>query len=301
MDLKSLRCFTAVAEKLNFSRAAESLYLSQPALSLRIAALEEELGIPLFRRTHQNVYLTEAGSKLLPEVQDLLLRFDTLPQLARTANTAEDVNRGRIDVSLDSTMPETMMRVLRERFSAFYLRYPDVHVEINSLDFSQYESALLSRSADLCFIGFKESEYHRLNPLFNCITLDREPMVIAYVGDQEESLEQLMAQRELLLLDGEDRWNMVLLNHLDMVRLHPNMRTVRGGPALCVNLTQKKTATSMPASFFDSLDIPDLHCCELGIPESDVISCIVWDKVNYNPALQLLINCFEPQNDNISK
>ena len=83
MDTKSLRCFLAVAENLNFSRAAESIYLSQPALSLRIHALEEELGVKLFLRTRQQVYLTAAGSALLPEVQEILARLDALPELAR--------------------------------------------------------------------------------------------------------------------------------------------------------------------------------------------------------------------------
>ena len=57
MDIKSMRCFLAVAETLNFSRAAESIYLSQPALSLRINAMEDELGAKLFLRTRQQVYL----------------------------------------------------------------------------------------------------------------------------------------------------------------------------------------------------------------------------------------------------
>ena len=61
MDIKSMRCFLAVAETLNFSRAAESIYLSQPALSLRINAMEDELGAKLFLRTRQQVYLTAAN------------------------------------------------------------------------------------------------------------------------------------------------------------------------------------------------------------------------------------------------
>ena len=55
MDLKNLHCFIAVAEQLNFSRAAESLFLSQPSLSIRIKALEDELHTKLFHRTHQEV------------------------------------------------------------------------------------------------------------------------------------------------------------------------------------------------------------------------------------------------------
>ena len=293
MDLKSLRCFIAVAERLNFSRAAESLYLSQPALSLRINALEEELGVALFRRTHQKVYLTSAGSALLPEAQELLARFDALPQVARNGEHYPDAASGKIIVNLDSTLPETMMRTLSERFSAFYEAFPEIQVIIDAVEFNQYETSLLSRKADLCFIGFKESERQRINPLFNHIPLNREPMVLAYVGEKELPLEELLERRELLLLEGEDRWNMVLLNDLDARKLHPRMRTIRGGPSLCVNLMRADTITCMPISFFETLKIPSLSYRELGIPESQVISSLVWDKLNYNPALQLLINCFD--------
>lgn len=293
MDLKSLRCFIAVAEKLNFSRAAESLYISQPALSLRINALEEELGVALFRRTHQKVYLTSAGSALLPEAQELLSRFDALPQVARNGDRYQDAAGGKIIVYLDSTLPETMMQTLSERFAAFYETYPEIQVEIDSVDFNQYETSLLSRKADLCFIGFKESELQRINPLFNFVPLNRESMVMAYVGEQETPLEELLERRELLLLEGEDRWNMVLLNDLDARKLHPRMRTIRGGPSLCVNLMRANTVTCMPISFFETLKIPSLSYLELGIPDSRVVSTLVWDKLNFNPALQLLINCFD--------
>lgn len=82
MDIKSMTCFLAVAEKLNFSRAAEALYMSQPTLSQRISSLEEELGVSLFQRDHRHVFLTPAGSALLPEIQYIVRRIDALPALA---------------------------------------------------------------------------------------------------------------------------------------------------------------------------------------------------------------------------
>ena len=64
MEIRQLRSFLAVADTLNFSRAAQSLFLSQSALSRQIMDLEKEIGLPLFERNTRRVELTEAGRLL---------------------------------------------------------------------------------------------------------------------------------------------------------------------------------------------------------------------------------------------
>ncbi|QYN36441.1 alpha/beta hydrolase fold domain-containing protein [Pseudonocardia sp. DSM 110487] len=76
VELRHLRAFVAVAEELNFGRAAARLYLSQPALSRQIRALERLLGAELLRRSTHRVELTLAGEALRPRAEDLLERLD---------------------------------------------------------------------------------------------------------------------------------------------------------------------------------------------------------------------------------
>ncbi len=77
IELRHLRAFVAVAEELNFSRAAERLYVSQPALSRQIRALERLVGCPLLRRSTHRVELTLAGEALLTRAGQLIDDLDT--------------------------------------------------------------------------------------------------------------------------------------------------------------------------------------------------------------------------------
>src|SRR2546426_1778475 len=72
MDTQALAAFIAVAESASFSRAGEALHLSQPAVSKRIAALEEQLRSPLFDRVGRRIGLTDAGRALLPYAKRVL-------------------------------------------------------------------------------------------------------------------------------------------------------------------------------------------------------------------------------------
>ncbi len=76
IELRHLRSFVAVAEELNFGRAAEQLYLSQPALSRQIRALEQAVGVELFRRSTHRVELTLAGDALLDRARSILREVD---------------------------------------------------------------------------------------------------------------------------------------------------------------------------------------------------------------------------------
>ena len=88
VSVRLLRYFLAVAEELHFTRAAERLFVAQPALSKAIRRLENELGMPLFARNRQGVALTDAGRSLVPVARGMLREFDAWHGLARDAQRA---------------------------------------------------------------------------------------------------------------------------------------------------------------------------------------------------------------------
>ena len=96
MEIRQLKYFAAVADTLNFSRAAETLFISQSALSKQIADLERELGMVLLQRDKRSVRLTPAGKVFLNEAKVILMRMDTIPILLK--NTEDVEKKGKRNV-----------------------------------------------------------------------------------------------------------------------------------------------------------------------------------------------------------
>ena len=72
MDTNALKAFVAIVDQGSFSEAAEALHLTQPAISKRLAALENQLGTPLLERSQRKIRLTDAGARLLPHARRIL-------------------------------------------------------------------------------------------------------------------------------------------------------------------------------------------------------------------------------------
>jgi len=128
MDLPDLRAFVAVAEFASFSRAAERLALTQPAVSKRVSDLERSLAAPLFDRIGRRVSLTEAGHALLPRARRLLSDIDdTRRELADLSGTVG----GRLEMATSHHIGLHRLPGPLRRFTA---HYPDVVLALQFMD-----------------------------------------------------------------------------------------------------------------------------------------------------------------------
>lgn len=150
MDINQLRYFRAVAETLNFTRAANSLYMSQTTLSYQISSLEKELGVSLFNRSHSGTKLTPAGCKLLEYIPQLLGLVD------EAVNATIFANRGFTDVLRIGFLGSHEQHFLPHLVSEFNDRYPDVDVILRQGSPRHLMDLLISKSLDFIFTISKE-------------------------------------------------------------------------------------------------------------------------------------------------
>jgi LysR family hca operon transcriptional activator len=145
VELRHLRYFIAVAEHLNFSRAAEELQTAQPSLSQQIRALEGELKMTLFERTHRYVALTAEGALLLPEARAIVQRVDALATL-RPASSAP---QGPLRIASITASTIAVLPVLLPSYRA---AFPDVAVSVETGTLEDDFRDLVERRVDVAFL-----------------------------------------------------------------------------------------------------------------------------------------------------
>jgi DNA-binding transcriptional LysR family regulator len=142
-ELRHLRYFIAVAEELNFSRAAQRLHMAQPPLSLAIRQLEQELGTELFQRSTREVTLTEPGRAFLDGARRTLAEAERAVVSAKRAASG-DVGQLRVAFSWSSRY-ETLPTLGQ----AFRARHPDVELLAQEMWNTQMVPALRSGAVDV--------------------------------------------------------------------------------------------------------------------------------------------------------
>jgi DNA-binding transcriptional LysR family regulator len=148
MELRHLRYFSAVAEDLNFTRAAARLRVAQPALSRQIRALEEELEAPLFERMRSGVRLTQAGRAFFPRARAILAAAD---EACNEARTAGGLIAGRLAIGYPSGLH---LNRLAPVIAAFRRAHPRVETDfVHGLPPEQMK-ALREGVIDIGFVTF---------------------------------------------------------------------------------------------------------------------------------------------------
>lgn len=191
MELHQLRYVVAVAEAGSFTRAAERLFLAQPSLSVQVAKLEQELGIPLFERLGRRVELTAAGRVFLEHAERALAELE---QGRRRVDDVRGVRLGRVAVGV---LPSVGAGLLPEVLVTYRAEHPGVEVTTLEQDVSaEFERMVHGGQLDLAVIRMPNTRKD-----LDAAILIREPLVVLVPPEHRLRQRRQVHVRDLADLD----------------------------------------------------------------------------------------------------
>ncbi len=173
VHVRELRYFVAVAEELHFTRAAERLFISQPALSKQIRLLEDQLRVELFVRDRRHVRLTPAGEALFARARELVGGWDAAQQaVADAAAAAEAVLR----IGFSTSIGRGLVARIQQQFAR---ARPDWRLQLRQVDWADPTGGLRDGSSDLAIVWRPLAAADR----FSYLVLAEEPRHLALRAD----------------------------------------------------------------------------------------------------------------------
>jgi DNA-binding transcriptional LysR family regulator len=194
VSFRQLRVFEAVARLSSFTRAAEELHLTQPAVSMQVRQLEDEVGLPLFEKLGKQMRLTEAGRELHHYSRNI---NRSLQEMEDVFESLKGVNRGRLNIAVASTVNYFAPRLL----AAFHELYPGIALRLDITNRERLVQQLQANSVDIVLMGQPpmgvdvESEAFMDNPLV-VVAPPEHPLAAERQIELERLTEEVFLMRE---------------------------------------------------------------------------------------------------------
>ncbi len=279
MELRQLRYFVAVADTLNFSRASESLYVSQSALSKQVAELEQELGVLLLERDKRSVRLTRAGELLLPEAKAILMQSEKIVPLLR--HEAEEATADRsihIGVETRAEDDPVVHRLLTDGVYRLRRRTPGLRALFWQYDSAELKKALQDGTLDL---GVFLHTAPDLGDALETEVLREDEMVLVLRSehdypDERAAILDLLAKRGVILVEREPRGQAQILSILDGIGSAPQIRFCRDKTAMILTMESGESTAILPESLARRLPGEDLRILRFHHPAAKLYLLAGW-------------------------
>src|SRR6266478_2658732 len=185
MDINQLEVLVTVAQEQSFSRAAERLHRTQPAVSQAVKRLEEELGEPLFDRSSKDGTLTAAGRVLVVYAQQMLNLRSTAQSSIRELR---DLQRGKVCLSAN----EYTVMCLLPLIPIFRARHPHIKIEVKRSLASRIPGEILGRDVEIGVVSFKPTD-----PAIKSLAIAADELALVVAPNHPLAAKKIVSVREL--------------------------------------------------------------------------------------------------------
>ncbi len=153
LTLRQLQCFSAVARNLSYTKAADELHLTQPAVSMQIRQLEQQAGLALTEQLGKQVHLTEAGEEVFRYARSILQQVD---EMDHVLDKLKGFAGGRLRIAAIASANYFAPRLL----GTFHQRFPDVNVSIETTNQAAVVKLVSENEVDMAIMGQPPGESH---------------------------------------------------------------------------------------------------------------------------------------------
>ena len=278
-ELRHLRYFVAVAEELNFSRAARRLRMAQPPLSVAIRQLEQELGVRLFRRSSREVALTEAGAAFLYGARRTLAEAEAAVGAAQRAAAGE---QGTLRLAYNWS---SRFQTLPALGQAFRGRHPDVELLTEEMRPNRTPAALRANAIDVAVALYPEVAGELA---YRCIRRERVVAVLpaGHPLAAERAIPLAALANEYLLFPRETAPRLHDF-YVDLCRragFEPRHGTESSRSRWTIGAWEASSAALLPESV--SVDLPEgAAAVAISAPADRLESHLVWRADDHAPTL----------------
>lgn len=286
MEMRALKYFVAVAKQLSFSRAADSLYVSQSNLSKQIAALENELGVLLFIRKNRSIELTPAGQLLMEKAEHIFNQIDalagqvrqvgqSLPQRQSLTLSLEEPVSANVDVC------QQIVAVLQD----LKREYKDVQISFHYESRPELGDRFSNEEADIYFRVASEAPG---GPEYQCELLseDRFVMVAAQsLVDQlaEPTVQELLRNYPLLALGDDGRSIIDICRMLADIDCKPDIHFSKNDYTMVLELSTECGVALVPGKKAAEITGNGLIALPIDAKNAAVSLYALYEKKNSNP------------------
>lgn len=294
MELKQLTYFLAVADCLSFSRAAEKLYISQPALSYQIAELERELGAELFIRDKRSVSLTLTGRRLVTPARQMLETSTEIRKIAR--RHLDDAGFfQRICIYFEEGFAHHECSGVARTLGQFIQAHPNIDFSLHRANTDECLEQLQQGEMDIAILTQYHNETLPAGLEEQTLFTDR---LVAVVPKHTQALglhssSAVFQHYELGHITSMPRIHTRVLKYLRDAGLAPSVHPVDDLASAFTYLYAGRMALVLPYQYVLAHNYPDFDTVDLPGKTMELRCTAVWNAHNNLPALSALLEAWK--------